>query len=281
MISAVVITKNEENNIEKCLNSLLWCDEIIVIDDYSEDKTVQKISILNSLISNKNPNIQIIMHKLNGDFASQRNFGMEKAKGEWVLFVDADEEVTEELKNEILSACHSELVSESEIPKQVFDREAQTESVRDDTTQLNGFYFKRQDFFEGRWLKYGETSDVRLLRLARKKSGKWQGRVHERWLAEGMVGNLTSPLLHYPHKTLSEFLTEINYYSTIRAKELHETGVSVRFWQIIFYPKIKFLQNYFLKLGFLDGFPGLIMAIVMSFHSFLVRGKLYLLSRNR
>src|SRR3990167_11562432 len=93
MISAVVLTKNEEKNIERCINSLLWCDEIVIIDDYSEDETINKI---------KNAKVKIFQRKLNGDFAGQRNFGLEKASGEWVLFVDSDEEVSRELREEIL-----------------------------------------------------------------------------------------------------------------------------------------------------------------------------------
>lgn len=248
MISAVILTKNDEKNIEKCISSVLWCDEVVVIDDYSEDKTIDLI---------KKFNVKIFQRKVNEDFASQRNFGIEKAIGEWVLFVDADETVSVELQKEIKSKIH--------------DRES----------NCLGFYLKRCDFFQGRWLKHGETANVKLLRLAKKGRGIWQGSVHEKWLIEGRKSNLTSPLLHYPHKTMSNFLSKINLYSTLRAKELYNLGGKSGFWQIIFYPSIKFLQNYFLRLGFLDGLPGLIMAVMMSFHSFLVRGKLYLLNNNK
>src|SRR5216684_4115292 len=99
MITVVILTKNEENNIRNCINSLLWCDEIIIIDDYSTDATLLEISNLKS----QNLKIKIFKRKLNNDFAIQRNFGLSKAKGEWILFIDADEIVSKLLKREILS----------------------------------------------------------------------------------------------------------------------------------------------------------------------------------
>jgi Glycosyltransferases involved in cell wall biogenesis len=119
MLSAVVLTKNEEKNIERCLESLDFVDEIVIIDDYSTDKTLNKV---------KSQKLKVFQRKLNGDFAEQRNFGLEKTRGEWVLFLDADEEITDELKKEI-----KEMI-----------RYATLE--RDD---LIGFYIKRRDFFLG------------------------------------------------------------------------------------------------------------------------------------
>src|SRR5438874_1189231 len=94
-LSAVVLTKNEEKNIDRCLKSLQFCDEVVVIDDSSIDESLEK--------AKKYAHMKILEHQLKGDFAAARNFGMEKASGDWVLFVDADEEVSEELKNEIQS----------------------------------------------------------------------------------------------------------------------------------------------------------------------------------
>jgi hypothetical protein len=111
--------------------------------------------------------------------------------------------------------------------------------------------------------------------MARKNSGSWQGRVHECWLVEGKTETFENPLMHYPHPTVSQFLSEINFYTTLRAKELLDKGEKVSLLKIIFYPKAKFIQNYFLRLGFLDGQPGLVQAVLMSFHSFLVRAKLW------
>ncbi len=241
MITAVVITKNEEVNLERCLNSLRWCDELIVIDDFSDDKTIEVA---------KKFNAKIFTRKLNNDYAFQRNFGLQKAAGEWVFFIDADEEVTEKLQKEIQKALLSK--------------------------KANGFYLKRTDFLFGKELKHGETARVKLLRLAQKGAGKWQRQVDETWEITGKTEVLKNPLLHYPHPTLTSFLKSINYKSTLNAQVFYEEGKRTRPWDWL-KPKAKFFQNWILRLGFLDGMEGLIMALMMSFHSFLVRSKLYLL----
>ncbi len=247
MISAVVLTKNEEKNIIGCLESLRWCKEIIIIDDYSEDKTIKNVQMFKC--SNVQKNIQIFKRHLDNDFAKQRNFGLQKAKEEWVLFVDADERVSP-----VLAA---------EIQKKVLK------------SKYDGYYLKRRDFFGKRWLKHGETANVKLLRLGRKNAGKWKQRVHEVWEIKGKIGMLKSPLLHYPHPTVGEFLKDIDFFSTLYAQELFVQGVKFSFFRLIFNPLGKFLLNYIWRRGFLDGTPGVIVALMMSFHSFLVRAKLY------
>ena len=247
MISAVILAKNEENTIIDCLESLVWCDEIIVIDDFSNDRTIELIEHLN------NRKIKFFKHKLEDDFSLQRNFGLEKANNEWVLFVDADERISLSLQYEILSHL--------------------TNSLQNCT----GYIMPRRDMMWGRTLGHGESGSTKLLRLAKKSAGKWQGTVHERWIVRGQIGELRNSLLHLPHQTLYEFLKEINYYTSLRAKELYKKKVKVYFWSIVLYPKAKFFLNYFVKRGFLDGIEGFIVAILMSFHSFLVRTKLWLL----
>ncbi|MGB9706711.1 MAG: glycosyltransferase family 2 protein [Microgenomates group bacterium] len=245
MISAVVLTKNEEKNIAPCLKSLWWCDEIIVIDDYSENETIPRI---------KNLKLKIYKRHLGGDFAKQRNFGLKKAQGEWVLFVDADERVTPALA--------------AEIKKKILK------------TPYQGFYLKRQDFWGGKLLQYGETANIKLLRLGKKSAGWWERPVHEVWKIKGRIGELKNPLLHYPHQTVSDFLKDINFYTDLNAKFFYQKGVKTSCWQILAYPAGKFIVNYFLKRGFLDGTAGFIFALFMSFHSFLTRAKLWLLGQN-
>ncbi len=255
-ISAIILTKNEEKNIQKCLQSLAWSDEIIVVDDFSEDKTVEKVHSSQFTVQNPTLKLKIFQRHLEGDFAGQRNFGLEKATGDWVLFIDADEIVPTPLASEIKSAIHNL------------------------QPEIAGYYIKRQDYFLGKWLKYGETGNIKLLRLARKNAGKWAGKVHETWEISGKTGELKSPLFHRPHQAITSFLTKINLYTDILADEWHSQGKKVNFLSIIFYPKAKFIQNYIIRLGFLDGIPGLVMAIMMSFHSFLARGKLWLRNKN-
>lgn len=248
LLSAIVLTKNEEKNIEECLKSVKWCDEILVIDDNSTDKTVEFA---------KKAGAKVFSHPLNCDFSQQRNFSLQKAIGKWVLFVDADEQVSSSLRDEIQNSIKQPMVGKQSV--------------------IDGFYFKREDKMHGKILKHGETSKVRLLRLGKRGAGEWTRPVHETWNIKGKTKELKAPLIHNPHPGISEFLEEINFYSTIRAKELYESKKKTNLFEIIFYPVGKFLKNYFISLGILDGLSGLIVAILMSFHSFLVRAKLYLI----
>lgn len=146
---------------------------------------------------------------------------------------------------------------------------------------MQGFYLKRQDFFLGKLLKFGETGKIKLLRLARKNAGKWSRPVHETWQVKSKPKTLSSPLLHSPTPNVAQFLEKLNYYTTLNAKHLHKEGLEASWWQIILYPTGKFLHNYLLKLGFLDGTHGFLQAIFMSLHSFLTRGKLWLLQNSK
>jgi glycosyltransferase involved in cell wall biosynthesis len=246
MISAVVLTKNEEQNMRKCLESVKWCDEIIVVDDGSSDRTIG--------IAEKYK-VTVYRNPLNGDFSAQRNFGISKAKYDWIVFIDADEIVSDALAYEMSNVI----------------------GLKDQNPEnFNGFYIKRSDFIWRKQLRYGESGNIKLLRLGKKGMGVWRGRTHEKWQIMGDVGSLENPILHFPHKTLTEFLEEVNFYTDIRAKELKLKNTEVFFWTIILYPLGKFIVNYILKRGFMDGMQGLVFAIIMSFHSFLVRGKLWL-----
>ncbi len=240
-ITAVVLTQNEADNIVRCLKSISWCQEIILIDD-STDKTIVKAQNLNIL------QLKIYQNQTKDDFAYLRNKALKLAKNEWVLFIDADEEVTPELHREI--------------KWQILN------------TQADGFYIPRRDYFLGRWLKYGETGKIKLLKLGRKGAGKWVRAVHEVWQIKN-TAVLKNTLRHYPHPTISEFLARIQRWSTLDAQVFYKQGIRSNFGKILVYPVGKFILNYIFRLGFLDGMPGLIMALFMSFHSFLTRAKLY------
>lgn len=244
MISVVVLAKNEEKNIKACLETLSWCDEILIIDDGSSDNTKN--------IAEKNK-AKVCQHFVNNDFSEQRNFGLTKAIGDWVMYVDADERASIELRDEILK------------------------KINDSGNKFNGFYIKRKDIIWDKELKYGETGNIKLLRLAKKGYGEWVGNVHEEWIIKGNIGQLENYLIHYPHKNITEFLQKINLYTSIRSSELFIKKYKLEPLSVIYYPVAKFIFNYFFKLGFMDGISGLILAIVMSFHSFLVRAKLWFL----
>lgn len=248
LITAVILVKDEDKLINECIGSLSFCDEILIIDDNSTDDTIK---IVDSLTSKK---IKVISHNLDNNFSQARNFGLQKARNEWVLFVDSDELISDALAYEISSVVHT---------------------AGQDVVNLNGFYIKRQDIMWRKKLKYGETGSIKLLRLARKSAGEWVGMVHEEWRIKGKVGTLINPIIHYPHPTVAEFLKKINFYSTLKAEELYLKKIKTNMLSLIMYPSSKLIINFVLRKGFLDGIPGLIYALLMSFHSFLVRGKLW------
>lgn len=241
MISALVITCNEERNIGTCLKTLSFCDEILLIDDNSTDKTRKIAKALGATVFERS---------LDANFAAQRNFGLGKAQGEWVLFVDADERVSPELA--------------SEIQKKIGN------------TTKSGFRIKRKTFLWGRGLK-GSQDRFEPIRLAKKKAGFWKRRVHEFWDLSGNVGTLENWLLHYPHQTLREFLKEVDFYSTLHAQDLKEEGKNANVLKVIIWPGGKFLENWIWRKGFLDGTRGFAVAAMMSFHSFLAWSKLWFL----
>ncbi len=243
-LSTVILAKNEEKNIVRAIESVEFSDEILVIDDFSTDRTTERAREMGAFI---------IHRKLNKNFAMQRNFGLKKSRGEWVLFLDADEFLCKELQEEI-------------------------KKLLNEKPDYSAYYIKRRDFMWGRELFFGETKNVRekgLLRLIKKGSGQWKSSVHETFVTGKLTGKLKNFIDHYPHQTLGAFLSDINFYSELRARELLRFKVNPSLWMIVAYPVGKFLNNYFLKWGFLDGAVGFLYAFMMSFHSFLVRAKLY------
>jgi glycosyltransferase involved in cell wall biosynthesis len=245
-LSAVVLTRNEEDNIKDCILSLSFCDEIVVIDDNSKDATVRIARAHGA---------KVYKRSLHSDFAQQRNYGLKKAKGRWVLFVDADEKVSRELANEI------------------------TQCVNDPILPFSGFYISRIDEIWGKRLIHGECGTISLLRLVEKGSGKWRRPVHELYDTQDKTYHLKNPLMHYPHKTLFEFIADVDSMSTIHAKANRDEKKQSNIFKIIFWPPSKFIYNYILKLGFLDGTQGFMVAAVMSFHSYLAWSKLWLTQR--
>lgn len=240
-LSVVILTKNEENNIIDCLESISFSDEIIVVDDESNDRT-SDIAIQYKAT--------VLHHAMNGNYAGQRNYALNFVHYKWVLFVDADERIGEKLKKEIIQAMRND-------------------------KEFNGYYFKRIDYMWGKPILHGEAANVRLLRLGRLGAGKWKGKVHEKWNINGVTDEFVYPLIHIPHQSVKNFIAEIDYYSTLRAEELTEDEKNSTVKDIVLYPIGKFFINFLLKKGYKDGIPGFIYAMMMSFHSFLVRAKLY------
>jgi len=246
-ISILLLTKNESANIQKHFNWLINClviNEIIAIDDNSTDSTIDALKALES----KHLKVKIYKHSLDNDFAAQRNWGIEKTTNNWVLWLDADETPSPELQLFLNHFTFNKMLV---------------------------YAFKRDDIFLGKHLKYGETAYIHFTRLFNKNRGKFYRPVHEVWRTSQPTSYKEFSILHYSHNSLRSFLEKINFYSDIRAQELFKNNIQTNLFEIIFYPFGKFIQNYIFKFGFLDSTPGIIMALSMSLHSFLVRAKLW------
>ncbi|AKM79298.1 TPA: hypothetical protein DEQ95_02705 [Candidatus Beckwithbacteria bacterium] len=182
------------------------------------------------------------------DFSRERNRLLKQAQTPWVLFLDSDEKLTSELKSQINRAV---------------------------TDRRFNYNFRRQDWFLGKHLKFGETAAVKFTRLVQPGTGRFTGRVHEIFVSRLPLKTLSAPLLHQRNLSFSLFLDRLNFYSELRARELVGQNAAFKLWQLIVYPPAKFILNYFFRLGFLDRLPGLALALAMSLHSLAVRVKVY------
>lgn len=241
-LSVVILARNEEKNLERAIRSVPFASEVIVVDDASQDKTGSVA---------KKHRARVFRKALNTDFGAQRNFALEKASSDWVLYLDADEEVSDALSHEI---------------QKILLRPGR-----------DSYFIRRRDFFWGKWLRYGEVREAYnrgFIRLVKKGSGVFRGSVHEEFIAEREAGSLSGFINHYPHPAVSDFIRRVNLYSSWRAQELKKSGKKTNIPEIVFLPFMKFVYTYFILLGFLDGPPGFVYSFIMSFHSFLTRAKL-------
>ena len=235
-ISACVICRNEEKNIKRCLDSLKWVHDIILVDSMSTDRTVEIA---------KGYTDRIFQREWPG-YAAQKNFALSKAESDWVLSLDADEAVSRALRDEI-----------------------STEIARPDA--LDGYRIPRHSFYQGRWINHSGYYPDRQLRLFRREKGRWMGgRVHERMAVKGRVGDLKQDLLHYPYGGgISGQLRTVNSFSTLLAKDMYEQGKRFHLPLLFSRPLFKFLEVYVLKKGFMDGLPGLIIAVSDAYAMFV------------
>ena len=226
MLSVIIITKNEAVHIGRCLESVAWADEIIVLDSGSEDETV-------SICQQYTDKVYVTDWP---GFGIQKQRALDKARGDWVLSIDADEVVTAGLREEIEQAIQQTNFQAYEIPRL-------------------STYCGRQMRHSGWWPDY-------VLRLFVRNSGRFsEAIVHERVLVEGEVGRLVTPFLHDTAVDLEEILAKVNSYSTLGSKMLSEKGVQSSIIKAVLKGLWTFNRTYWLKAGFLDGAQGLMLAI--------------------
>jgi len=246
-ISVIVITKNEETNIQDCLESVKWASEIIIVDSGSKDRTLE--------ICRKYTD-RIFEIKWEG-YGKAKNFGLEQAKSEWVLSLDADERISPESREEIITILNSEKIG------------------------FDGFYIPRRFYFLGRWLKFGGCYPDYQLRLFRRGKGYFTLEpLHEAVKLDGCVGYLKCHLEHYSYSNIGEYFDRFNLYTSLGAQRWHEKGKKFSLFLFVRLP-VEFIHRGFIQLGFLDGYRGLFYAFFSAFSSFVKYVKLWEIERGK
>jgi glycosyltransferase involved in cell wall biosynthesis len=241
-ISAVVITHNEEANIEECLRSVSWADEIVVVDAMSTDTTCDIARGFTDMVFSE---------PWEG-YVTARRHAIASARSEWILSIDADERVTPELRAEI----------ETHLADPEFD----------------GYLIPRKAYFLGRWIKHCGWYPGYVLRLFRKdKARVTEKMVHEGIRVDGRVGTLKSSILHYTYRTVDAYFDRFNRYTSLAAKESRLRGKRVNLADILLRPVSQFFKMYVIKMGMLDGLQGLILCVFSASYVFTKYVKLWLL----
>ncbi len=240
-ISVVIITFNEERNIERCLRSVQWADEVIVVDAMSGDRTVEICTRFN---------VEVSLRAWDG-YAPQKRHAVSLASHQWILLVDADEEVTEELKNEIREILSSQ-------------------------PEYDGYNIPRKSFFLGQWMRHGGWYPGYQLRLFKKaKASISQRPVHEGVELNGKSYRLKSPFNHFTYYSLSQYLAKLNDYTSLdvmnKLDRTHQRRI--RWYNLIINPVSVFVRMFVVLTGFRDGFRGFLLAVYSSLYKLLLFAK--------
>lgn len=233
-ITALAITFNEEENVKRYIESLSFADEIIFVDSNSTDKTIELA---------KEMNIKVIERKFT-NFSDQRNYAINQAKNDWIVFFDLDEIITKELEEEIKLKVSNPGLKVA-------------------------FFVKRNFFFMGKHIKFGGWQNDKAIRLFNKKYCTYNGNlVHEEVKATGSIGILKNRLNHYSYKNFDNYNDKLNLYSKLQAENLYKRRIKPNAYHLILRPMYRFIWQYLFRLGILDGKEGFILAYVHSFSVF-------------
>lgn len=238
-LSVVIIAYNEEAKLEACLLSASFADEIVVVDSFSTDRTPEIC---------KKYGVKFFTRAFD-DFSAQKNFAIEKAQGDWILSLDADERIPEALKNEILR-----VLEESEGP-------------------CEGYWIRRLNHAFGGALRFGAGWNDRQLRLFRKGRGRFRGTIHERVCVDGPVGCLKNRMEHCTFQDLFEYYRRFDRYTTLEAQAMIARGATPSWFDMAVKPFLGFVYFYIFRLGFLDGRVGFQNQIHASFYTYVKYGK--------
>jgi glycosyltransferase involved in cell wall biosynthesis len=243
-ISVVIITLNEEKNIERCLRSVVdVADEILIVDSYSTDQTEEIC---------KRYNARFVLHKFEG-YIEQKNWATSQAQYDHVLALDADEALSDELIKSI-------------------------KKVKENWTH-DGYSFNRLTNYCGKWIRHTSWYPSRKLRLWDRRKGCWDGiNPHDKFImVKGSnISHIKGDLIHYSFYTINQQINQINRFTDILAKAYHQRGLKANYlWHIIFHPLWRFVRDYIIKLGFLDGLYGFVISVNSAFEVYLKYLKLH------
>ncbi len=247
-VACVVITKNEERNIADCLGSVQWADELIVVDTESSDTTIELARASGA---------KVFVRPWPG-FGLQKNFGMAQASSDWILILDADERVTEELRGEVRT-CLEQWKPGAPV----------------------AYRIPRRNFFYGAWVQRAGVYPDYQVRLFRRGVAQYNAvAVHENLLVEGAIGTLAGHLDHYTERRIQDHFKKFGLYTTLAAQEKAKKVRTVRWIDLTFRPLVVFGKTYFVKQGFRDGVQGLIVCVFASMYTFVKYAKLWDVTRH-
>ncbi len=235
-ISGLIITFNEEKNIQEILDDFSICDEIIVVDSFSSDQTVA--------IAEQNPKVKIIQHVFE-DFTKQRNVALDAAANDWVLFLDGDERITPELRQEMILEL-------------------------DKADKKDAYYFYRKFYFAGKPISFSGTQTDKNFRLFRKSKCRYvvDKKVHETLVVNGSIGVFNNKLLHFSVSDYDSYKDKMLHYGELKGQELFNKGKKFSVFTQYLKSAFKFFKTYFLRLGFLDGKEGLQLSVLQTLSVF-------------
>lgn len=236
-ISGLVITLNEEKNIQSIIDNLSFADEIIIVDSFSTDKTAE--------IAKSNPNVIFVEHKFE-NYSAQRNFALSLASNSWILFLDADERIPDDLKEEVLATINQ-------------------------PTTKDAYFFYRKFMFDKSPLFFSGWQTDKNIRLFKKDKANYiPGRlVHEKLKVNGSIGKLQSKLIHYSYNDFESYKSKMAIYGKLKAVELFSKEVKPNFFHYYIKPAYKFFHSYVIRLGFLDGKKGFIISYLNAYSIYI------------
>ncbi|WP_410877614.1 glycosyltransferase family 2 protein [Myroides sp. DW712] len=247
-LTLLVPTKNEESNIKDCIQSAIdLVDHVYVVDSYSTDNTVQIAQELGA---------QIISRKFD-NYSDQKNWAIDQLPGDWILLLDADEQLTAELRQEIVYLLESNTLEDHQ-----------------------AYWVYRNNIFFGKEIRYSGYQGDKVIRLFKKDVCRYTNRVHESLQVNGTVGFLKNKLYHNTYRGFDFHLAKLSSYATLQAEDYNKKTGKLTAYHFIFKPGWRFIKHYFIKQGFRDGIPGVILSSLNAYATFLRYVKLWMLRNN-